>query len=199
MSETIELADGTVINVDDGKVVKNDLTFDIPTMMDAQEIVITTKRKLADLPAVPKTMNTIGVVLTYVLFGLDSYEIAQATGLSEDQINRIKEKDEFSQMRETISQQVLNSQTSAVRQMFEKYSVEAAKHQLHLMKNSEMDMVQHSAAKDILDRAGHRPADIVVEQRNRSMSELTIRIVEDNDKDNDAGMIELNPIIDNDS
>ena len=80
------LADGTVIDPSTGQPLQVPSAFvEIPDAIRAQEIVGRTKRRVVDLPEPPKTMNAIGVVLMYTMYGLARQEIAIATSLTIEQ------------------------------------------------------------------------------------------------------------------
>jgi hypothetical protein len=147
----------------------------VPTHAEAQRLITATRRKLSELPEVPRTMNAVGIVLSYTLFGLDDEEIAIATGLSVDQIGRIKLDDPYAQMYTAVVQTILDTETSVVRDVFTKNARNAAKVVVEAMQEgNRSDRV--AAAKDILDRSGHRPSD-VVEHRHRMDGGLVIEIV----------------------
>lgn len=148
---------------------------EIPTHAEAQRLVTQVRRRIADLPDVPRAMNTIGVVLTYTLYGLDDEEIGIATGLSIDQVGRIKCGDPYSQMYESVVRSVLETETAVVRELFQKNARDAAQVMVRAMgEGTRADRM--AAARDILDRAGHRPSD-VVEHRHRMDGGLVIEIV----------------------
>ena len=147
----------------------------MPTPDDAVRIVVAARRKLSELPEVPKTMNAVSVILSYTLFGLDVEEIAIATALTIDQIARIKKGDAYQQMHDTIVRSVLDSETNVVRDLFVKQARNAAGVMVRAMEEgTRADRI--SAAKDILDRSGHRPSD-VVEHRHKLEGGLVIEIV----------------------
>ena len=174
----LRLADGRLVNPD-GHVEEvrpaPPQFIEVPTHAEAQRIVTATRRKLSELPEVPRTMNAVSVVLSYSMFGLDDEEISIATGLSVDQIGRIKVGDAYTQMHEAIVRTVLDSETSVVRELFTKNARNAAKIVVAAMEEgTRADRI--AAAKDILDRSGHRPSD-VVEHRHRMDGGLVIEIV----------------------
>jgi hypothetical protein len=147
----------------------------IPTHTEAVKMITATRRKLADLPEVPRTMNAVGAVLAYTLFGLDDEEIAIATGLTVDQVGRLKVSDPFTQMHDTVVRTVIDSETDVVRDLLAKNARNAAATMVEaLQAGSRSDRM--AAARDILDRAGHRPADIV-EHRHRVDGGLVIEYV----------------------
>jgi hypothetical protein len=174
--EPLRLLDGTII-YPGGRVehAGNGQFVEIPTHREAQRIIAQTRRKLSDLPEVPKTMNAIGVVLSYTLFGLDDEEIAIATGLTTDQVARLKMSDPYTQMYDGVCRTILDGETDVVRELLAKNAKNAATVIVEAMHNgSRADRV--AAAKDVLDRSGHRPAD-VVEHRHRVDGGLVIEIV----------------------
>jgi len=176
--EPLRLADGTLV-YPGGRAVGSgarDETFvEIPTHQEAQRIITATRRKLSDLPEVPKTMNAVSVVLSYTLFGLDDEEIAIATNLSAAQVARIKMSDPYGQMHEAVVRTVLDSETDVVRELLAKNAKSAAAVMVDaLQAASRSDRM--AAARDILDRSGHRPSD-VVEHRHRVDGGLVIEVI----------------------
>jgi hypothetical protein len=149
--------------------------LEIPSQRDAQRIVTQTRRKLVDLPEVPRTMNGISAVISYTLFGLDDSEIAIAVGLTEKQVGLIKMTDAYASMYDTLVQSIMDAEANDVRDMFRQHSRTAANVLVDSLHNGGRgDRIV--AAKDFLDRAGHRPAD-VVEHRMRVEGGLVIEII----------------------
>jgi hypothetical protein len=148
----------------------------VPTNREATQLVVSARRKLADLPDVPRTMNTISVVLSYSLFGLSDEEIALATGLTELQVGTVKMNDAYTQMRDTVVGSIIASESDDVRQLFQTNSRMAVNTMLSVLHRSKSETNKISVARDILDRAGHRPAD-VVEHRHKLDGGLTIEII----------------------
>jgi len=153
--------------------------MEIPSQRDAQRIIIQTRRKLADLPEVPKTMNAISAVISYTLFGLDDNEIAIAVGLTEKQVGLIKMTDAYASMYGTLVQSIMDAEMNDVRDIFRQHSRVAANVMVDSLHNGGRgDRI--AAAKDFLDRAGHRPAD-VVEHRMRVEGGLVIEVIKRDD------------------
>jgi len=175
-NEPLKLADGSLV-FPGGRMVRGggEEFVEIPTHREAQRVITATRRKVSDLPEVPKTMNAIGAVLSYTLFGLDDEEIAIATGFTTDQIGRIKVSDPYTSMHEVVVRTILDSETDVVRELLAKNARGAAEVMVDsLQAGSRADRM--AAAKDILDRSGHRPAD-VVEHRHRVDGGLVIEYV----------------------
>lgn len=155
---------------------------EIPTPQEAVALVVRTRRKLSELPDVPKTMNAVGAVLSYTLFGLDTQEIAIALSITVHQVERIKALDAYDKMYQAVASTILEAEADDVRDVFRQHSKTAASvlvEALHMGTRGEKMM----AAKDFLDRAGHRPADIV-EHRHQMTGGLSIEIIhrDENDK-----------------
>lgn len=192
----ITLQDGSEIDVLTGKKVPgivNALTGLTP--LEAQALVIQTRRKIADLPAIPENTNVMSVILTYTLFGLDDQEIALAAKLPLAQVSKIKMMPEYNSLYETVVNEVLSSNTESVRQFISQNSMSAARSMLELVKHDD-PYVRLNSSRDVLDRAGHRPADMIIEQRKKMEESLTIRIIREDQRDA-FPTIDLNPIREN--
>jgi len=178
--EPLVLADGTRVypggrHVRPGDPAPASDMVEIPTHSEAQRIITAARRKVSDLPEVPRTMNAVSAILSYTLFGLDDEEIAIATGLTIDQVGRIKVSDPYTQMHDAVVRTVLDSETDVVRELLAKNAKHAAGVMVDaLQAGSRSDRM--AAARDILDRSGHRPAD-VVEHRHRVDGGLVIEYV----------------------
>ena len=178
--EPLKLADGSLV-YPGGRVVGPDRDMspprfvEIPTHREAQRVITATRRKLSELPEVPKTMNAVSVVLSYTLFGLGDEEIAIATGLTVDQVGRLKCSDPFTQMYDAVVRNIMESETDVVRDILAKNARSAAAAMVEaLQAGNRSDRM--AAARDILDRSGHRPAD-VVEHRHKVDGGLVIEYV----------------------
>jgi hypothetical protein len=120
-------------------------------------------------------MNAIGAVLSYTLFGLDSEETAYAVGTTIERIEKIKNSDPYRQMYDAVVRSVLDSETDVVRELIAKNARIAAQVMVDgLQAGNRADRM--AAARDVLDRSGHRPAD-VVEHRHRMDGGLVIEVV----------------------
>jgi hypothetical protein len=189
--EPLVLADGTKIDPKTGSVIREKRSFvEVPSNTQAQRQVAATRRRLADLPAPPKTMNAVSVVVSYTLFGLSDTDMAIATGMTVEQIERIKELDAFKSMLDTVSNNIVSNDVDDVRTMFKVQAKHAATKLVELA-DSENEVVALKASQDILDRAGHRPAD-VVEHRHAMDGGLTIKVIKQ-DNTVKAPEIDLDP------
>lgn len=185
MSEELVLADGTRINTRTGRPVRQNGALpgyiDVPTHRDAQRQVINVRKRLADLPEVPEKMNIIAVVAAYYMFGLNEYETALALGCTEGQVSRIRMMEAFTTLVDTMSSNIVETGQNDVRALLASQAPNAVNVMVSAMA-SENEQIAVVAAKDILDRAGHRPAD-VVEHRHRVEGGLTIEYVKKGGED----------------
>lgn len=183
---TITLADGTVISMTTGRPVRdrNGVApgyVAVPTNTEAVREVTRARRRIADLPDTPERMNIISCVASYYLFGLSDFEIAHALNVTEQQVGNIKTTDAFNKLIEAMTESIVEGGKDDVRMLIEQNARNAVQNIVTLM-SSDDEKVAVVAAKDILDRAGHRPSD-VVEHRHRIEGGLTIEYVRKNADD----------------
>lgn len=172
INEPLVLADGTKIDPRDGTIIEDaPVLVEVPSHTEAVKLVTQTRRRIADLPDIPNRMHVVGAVLAYKLFGLDEVEIALATGMTEEQVGRIIVSDAYSQLHSKAVEGILQSDAENVRNLFAQGARAAAQNVVKLAQSN--NALGFRAAKDVLDRAGMRPAD-VVEHRHRLDGELHI-------------------------
>lgn len=179
MSDELVLADGTRINTRTGRPIRSNGALpgyiDVPTNEEAQRLVIKVRKRIADLPEVPEKMNIIAAVAAYYMFGLSVYETALVIGCSEKQVGNIRTTEAFGTLVDAMTSNIVATQQEDVRALIAKKAPMAVKTIVDAM-DSENEQIAVVAAKDILDRAGHRPAD-VVEHRHRVEGGLTIEYI----------------------
>lgn len=170
------LADGTKI-APTGQVVKEkkySKFVEVPAPSEAQAIVAKSRRAIGELPMPPAQMNTVSLVLFYTMWGLSDNDCALATGLSIPQVKNIKKLPEFIALSDDIKKSVLEHEAGDVRAMLASHASNAAQRVIDTM--DEEGALGFAAAKDILDRAGHRPAD-VVEHKHKMDDSLKIEFI----------------------
>lgn len=176
--EPLKLADGTLI-APNGKVVKKVVEpssmIEVPSQTSAQRLVAATRRKLADLPALPTQMNVVSVVLMYTMLGINDSEIAVATGMSVEQIESLKAHDIYSRVQEEVGKNIILQDQSEIQSIIQRNAKNAAVKIAALME-SDMEDIALRAAKDTLDRGGFRPAD-VVEHKHSMSGGLVIEVI----------------------
>jgi ABC-type proline/glycine betaine transport system ATPase subunit len=121
-AEPLRLADGTLI-APSGRVVKKSVSpsemIEVPSNTVAQRMVAASRRKLADLPALPTQMNVISVVLMYTMFGVNDDEIAIATGMSVDQVTSLKSHDVYSRVQEEVAKNIIVQDQSEIARLLQ--------------------------------------------------------------------------------
>lgn len=190
----ITLADGTVISTRTGRPVRSDAAtppgyIAVPTNAEAVREVVRVRRRLADLPEPPQRMNVISCVAAYYLYGLDDVEIAHAIGCTLGQVGVLKTTQAFTELVEAMQRSIVETQQDDVRAMLNAGARQAADTVMEMLASND-DKVALIAAKDVLDRAGHRPVD-VVEHRHRVEGGLVIEYVKRGEHDADVPALDL--------
>tara|TARA_R110002110_G_scaffold386342_1_gene597998 strand:- start:1293 stop:1889 length:597 start_codon:yes stop_codon:yes gene_type:complete len=181
-SEPLILADGTKIDPVNGSVILDEILVEVPNTETIKQEIVAARKRINDLPVPPKQMNTLSVIISYSLFGLNDNDISHVLSISAKELETIKASDVYIELQKTLVQNILNSDARDVRGMFVQHSQAAA----GVMFNAMIDQAngvntRMAAAKDVLDRAGHRPAD-VVEHKHSLEGGLTIEYVHNKDE-----------------
>lgn len=176
--EPLVLADGTKIDPETGKVIRDRVNafVSVPSPSEAQALVVRARKTVGDLPLPPNQLSGVGLVAFYTLFGLGDVDIALAldSRISVEQIKEIKKSDAYTEFMNAAKENILNTETETVRDVFQQHAKSAAQRIVELAQEDN-DVLAFKASQDILDRAGHRPAD-VVEHRHRMEDSLNIVI-----------------------
>lgn len=178
-NEPLVLADGTEIDPATGsEIKKTPQLVCVPSNGEAQRIVARTRKSVAELPLPPKEMSGVALVAFYTLFGLHDTDISIAVDnkLTVEQIERIRTLDAYIEFMETAKANMLNTQQDTVRELFQKHATDAAAKVINLSQGED-DVLAFKASQDVLDRAGHRPADII-EHRHKLEDALNIVYIE---------------------
>jgi hypothetical protein len=197
--EPLVLADGTRIDPTTGKAVKDRKAqrfVEVPSGAAAQELVVRTRKSVAELPLPPTQLGGVALVAFYTLFGLPDAEISVACDaqLTVPQIKKIRELDAYKEFMQQAKTNIMETETNQVRDIVQKHAVEAVNTIVEAM--DEGGVLGFKAAQDILDRAGHRPADIV--EHRHSMENALQIVVTRKDTTVDAPLIDITPRIVND-
>ena len=189
-SEPLVLADGTKIDPVNGSVINDEILVEVPNTETIKQEIVAARKRINDLPVPPKQMNTLSVIISYSLFGLSDHDIAYLLSIETKELENIKSSDVYIELQKTLVQNILASDASDVREMFVQHSKDAAS----VMFNAMIDQAngvntRMAAAKDVLDRAGHRPVD-VVEHKHSLEGGLTIEYI---DNKNEIPVIDVTP------
>lgn len=175
--EPLVLADGRRINPVTGREVQSVAkVIALPTARDAIAAVTRARRKLSDLPAPPRASNALSVVLTYTNIGLSDEDIAIACDLTVEQVQRMRKTPAYAALSEAVTKALLETDSDDVRTYLAQHARLAAQSIVTAVQSQD-EAIALRASMDVLDRAGHRPAD-VVEHRHRMEGGLTIEIIE---------------------
>jgi len=166
----IKLPNGKIVTKVEPNKYKDALVLKSNTQLQIEEAKA--RRKIEDLPIQNSKMNTISVVLAYHLFGLSVKDISLITKLPEEQISSIIMLPAFDEMMKEVTKAIIEKDTDDVRNYISMQTKAAAKKVVDIMENGPVKYAL-DAAKDVLDRGGHRPVDIV-EHINRMDGELRI-------------------------
>lgn len=165
--------DGTVLNPTVPQMYKR---VEVPSHSEAQRLISSTRRKLADLPATAKQLNAYSAVLVYTASGFTDAEISTATGLEVAQIHALREHDAYRMLEAFVTKTAREEAAGAVKAILVKGEVNAAEKIVELV-NSEDEKIALAASKDLLDRGGHKPRD-EVDVRVDMMSTFRIEVVD---------------------
>jgi hypothetical protein len=189
-TEPLVLADGTKISPENGHIVTEETYVEVPNTAELKREVTAARMRISDLPVPPNQMNTLSVILSYSLQGISDYDIATVLHIDEDKLDIIKSSDPYRELQTTIIKNITASDLSDVRGMFVQQSRNAAQVMFDVVNDEDIGVgTKMIAAKDILDRAGQRPVD-VVEHRHKMEGGLTIEYVE---KKDDMPTIDITP------
>lgn len=190
--EPLVLADGTKIDPSTGRPIRDTPLVCIPSPGEAQRIVARARKSVAELPLPPKQLSGVALVAFYTLFGLNDQDISIAldNSLSMEQIERIRNLDAYIDFMETAKANIVHTESDTVREMFQTHAANAAS-KIITLSQSDNDVLAFTASKDVLDRAGHRPAD-VVEHRHKMEDALNIVYIEKKANE-DVPMIDITP------
>jgi hypothetical protein len=154
-NEPLRLPDGTVVVP---SVASTFTRVAVPSNSQAQRLVSNTHRKLAELPALPKQLNSYAAILVYTASGLSDAEISVATKFTVEQITLLRAQPAYSQLEQFIIETVKQEAATEVKSILLNGEVKAATRVVELI-DSEDDKVALAASKDLLDRGGHKAAE----------------------------------------
>lgn len=141
-----------------------------------------TRRVLSDFRESPQLLNACAIIFSYSVLGIGDAEICESTGLSLDQIERVRSARAYSEMFENVMRELINANSEYIEARIAAYSGMALNNVAEIAATAKNKAVKLSASKDILDRAGHRPKDQAA-RGNSGMNELHIVVTKSSDSD----------------
>jgi hypothetical protein len=149
-------------------------------------IVPLSRRSLLDLTLNKQQMAVVNNVLVYTMWGLPDDEIAIQCQCDLSDIETVRGLTEYTKMRDALIAGMRASYTASAHGVISKHAVDAA-HVVASNLRSPSKRMQFDAARDILDRSGHRPADhagISINLNKGTDDQLVIRIVRESERPN---------------
>lgn len=172
----------------------NDIkSISIKTNAQLQQEEARIRHRIDELPIQDGKMNTISVVLSYYLFGLTVNDISIMTKLPVEQISNIIMLPAFEEMVNKVTKAIIEKDTDDVRNFISKQTKKAATKVLEIMETAPAKYALE-AAKDLLDRGGHRPVDIVEHNINMDGELRIVHIKKDETKLNQITDVEFEEI-----
>lgn len=149
----------------------------------ADTITPTVRRSLHDLKLSKHQMAIINNVLVYSLWGLPDDEIAIQCSCSLSDVYSVRELGEYGYMHDALIAGLRVNYMASAHGIISNAAEHAAKVVVAAAKKSSGRM-QFDAARDILDRSGHRPVDHASVQVNINDAgdDLVIRVVRESEK-----------------
>lgn len=191
-SAPFELADGTKIDPTTGSIVKERKAFiEVPAPSVAQQLVVRARKSIADLPVPPQQLSGVALVAFYTLFGLSDSDIALALDgrLTVEQIERIRALDVYRDFMESAKTNIIDTSADQVREVFQNNALRMANNIINAANGDDDNVLAFKASQDVLDRAGHRPADII-EHKHKLEGGLNI-VITRRDATQEAPVIDI--------
>lgn len=191
--QMLRLHDGTLIDPQTKEPIaaqfsskKDEQKEDVPDeLIELADIALhpTVRRSIHDLGLDAKQMAFINNVLVYTLWGLPDDEIAIQCNCTINQVHFVRGLDDYKRMYGGLVEGLQAAYAGSVQGAFHSAAPRAAAQLVASMKSKASD-IAFAAARDVLDRAGHRPADRVEHNHTiRGEGELVIRIIKQSDQD----------------
>lgn len=141
----------------------------------------TARRSIMDIALNKQQMAMINNVLVYTLYGLPDDEVAIQCNCAVHNVHVIRDLDDYRRMYDALIDGLRSAYSSTVQGIIQDAAPVAARSIVRKMKNKSSD-ISMAAIKDVLDRAGHRPADRVEHSHSFGEGELVIRVIQQNDE-----------------
>ena len=175
------LHDGTKIDTITGEVIVDTVVAEngtasamvqVPTHSEAVDVVMRTRRALTDLPDVAANMHPIAVIVAYEMFGLNTQDIAIALDSSVERVEAIRATSIYMEFKRAATNNLVEAHDDEIRGLLKQHASRAVGTVVRSL-SSQNESTALNAAKDILDRGGHTPKQIV-EHQHSMMNEMRI-------------------------
>jgi hypothetical protein len=142
------------------------------------------RRSLLDLTLNAAQMAVVNNVLVYTLWGLPDDEIAIQCNCSVSDVHTVRDLDEYTRMHDALLAGMRQSYTASAHGIISKAAVAAARVVVSSLQSPSKRM-QFDAAREVLDRSGHRAADhaqININLNKGTDDALVIRVVRESEQ-----------------
>lgn len=150
----------------DGRVIPPDNDDDfIPTISIADvaapaEYRPTARRAFKDFSADPKSLRAVAVIFVFNALGLSDREMIDELGLSQERIDEVRSSHSYAEVFDFILNEFINVNSGLLQSRIQSYSHQALTRVASISASAMKEETALAASKDILDRAGARPADL---------------------------------------
>lgn len=117
------------------------------------------RRVTKDLRAPKDLVNAASVIFTYTMLGISDTEIQENTGISAEDLVKVRESRTYSEIFEAVMRSLINANSEYLEARIAAHTGMAATSIFKIASTSRNTGHRLAAAKDILDRGGHRPQD----------------------------------------
>lgn len=144
---------------------------------EAVKLVERIQRSVGDLPDIPENMNPVCCIMAYSTVGLNNLEIAKALKTTEENIERIKALDIYSEFERMFDERVFDDEQRNARHIIAKAQSHAARTMVAHVDSKSGDLSLMAAAK-VMSIGGTDKA-----AQAQGMSKLQIILVDKSDLD----------------
>jgi hypothetical protein len=203
----LPLANGVVIDTKTGQAIAPSLSADAAARQEKKDEAKSTgsradrsnaaargrdrsnkavRTPIAELPADPRAITTVGVVWLYFSLGLSDFDISDATGLTLSQVDSIKGLSLFETIGDRVGHNLTLLGQEDIRSRIEGYATKSLDTLNAALDDDDVEAaVKVRVAQDLLDRAGHS-AKQIIEHNHKLEGGLVIRHVRETHIDSDA-------------
>lgn len=173
---------GDPLVLDDGRIIAPERAHIqvTPPKISPQTFKAQKRRTVKELPAPESTMRGIATVFVYSMMGLTAREIADAVGITVDEVEAVKAHSAYTEVFDAVLDEFVNSNSEMIQSRIAAYSHSALDTVADVMLNGKREENKLRAADSLLNRASDQ-----AKAGKSQQNELRIVIV-DNEKNVDV-------------
>ncbi len=178
---------GDPLVLGDGRTIMPDVEDDFAPTISINDVAApseyrpSVRRAFRDFAATPKSLRAVAVVFVFTSLGVSDREIVEELSISQENIDELRKTASYAEVFDAMLNEFININSGLLQSRIHSYSHSALSKVAHLASHALKEETAFTASKDILDRAGTRPQDMVKNQLS-SGNELRITITR---KDNE--------------